>query len=66
MIHDNKAYNLRVKAVSRLKTLPSINKDNYILDSTQPKINSQLDTDFNKNYKNFLTQAMAAIREENY
>ena len=66
MINDNKAFNLRVKAVSRLKALPSINKESYVLDSTQPKINSQLDTDFNKAYKGFLSQAMASVREENY
>lgn len=57
MINDNKAFNLRVKAASRLKALPTVNTNAFVLDSNQTRITAKTDSDFNKTFKTLLTQA---------
>lgn len=65
MINDNKAFNLRVKAASKLKAIPPSKTTTFILDN-QVRVKTKSDSDFNKNFKVLLTQASNAMREGNY
>ena len=56
MINDNKAYNLRKKAVSRFMALPAMKKENYVLDSKQKKYFSDFDSVNMKNYKSLVNR----------
>ncbi|EAX93566.1 TPR Domain containing protein [Trichomonas vaginalis G3] len=67
MINDNKAYVLRVKAASRLKSIPQEEyKAKYVLDSNTTKQALHIESEFIRNYKPILSQASASMREGNY
>lgn len=67
MINDNKAYLLRLKAASRLKSIPKDEyKAKYVLDASSSKQALHIETEFNRNYKTIISQASASMREGNY